>query len=63
MRYENISNEFGISLDLARAMLIKHGWNEELAKDKFLSDSNYIRRTFNFSLEEGEKRVKALLSS
>ena len=44
-------------------MLIKHGWNEELAKDKFLSDSNYIRRTFNFSLEEGEKRVKALLSS
>ena len=47
-------------MDLARAMLIKHGWNEELAKDKFLSDSNYIVRTFNFSLEDGEKRVKAL---
>jgi hypothetical protein len=52
----NICSELGLSKDLARAMLIKNGWNEEAAKNEFLSDENYIKKEFGFSLEDGEKR-------
>ena len=53
----NICSELGLSKDLARAMLIKNGWNEEAAKNEFLNDENYIKNTFGFGLEDGEKRL------
>ena len=39
-------------------MLIKNGWNEETAKNEFIKDENYIRNTFNFTLEEGWRRFR-----
>ena len=39
-------------------MLIKSGWNQEAALNGFLSDTNYIRKTFKFTVEEAEARVE-----
>ena len=56
-RVEEVVEQLGITTDLARALLIKNGWETQEAIDEFLDDENYITNTFKFSLEEGERRV------
>ena len=55
-RCTNIVNQLGLSYQLARAMLVKSGWDEEAAINGFLSDPNYIKSNFQFSLDEGAAR-------
>ena len=54
-RILEVSEQFGISLTLARAILIKCGWKVEVVIDALLNDERYISKTFNFSIEGGER--------
>lgn len=40
----------GVSDDLARAMLLKNGWNADLVLRHFAEDCDYIKNTFGFEL-------------
>ena len=57
-RVEEVSDQTGISKDLASALLLKNGWNETAAIDALLSSDNYIQATFKFSLEVGTLKRK-----
>ena len=51
---QQISDEFKMSKSLARAILIKNGWDVELAKSALSMSTNYIHETFNFTLLDEE---------
>lgn len=49
-RAKEVSDELGISENLARALLIKNGWGRQEAIDAILSDPDYIAKEFKFNL-------------
>ena len=38
----DLSEEMGLSEDMAAAMLINHAWDARLAKEKFFEDPDFI---------------------
>ena len=49
-RATEVSDELGISENLARALLIKNGWARQEAIDAYISDPDYVMKTFKFDL-------------
>ena len=57
-RIHEVSEETGISEDLASALLIRNEWHKQKTIDSLLQD-NYLMREFNFTLEQGAETIKA----
>ena len=53
-RIEQISDDIGLSEDLAYALLLVNGWQLEQTKEAFGADPEYLNKTFKFELSSEE---------